>query len=381
MDSKVWLEHVENLLLHLIDRYGQDVINNWIISPHLYISPNDILDQSNTSVIYETIVLLRKLAPKIKLAFGDNSTNILQTMDYYTSNKILPDIWTMNLYHSILPEQDETNLKIMSMDEAFPLIVSPDENYVKHEIENIKHQLKSGNPEYIPIAVAEWNSNIWQRDLCNDTCYKSSYLFKNILENYDASAHLCYWSICDLNELLPSPDLFHGGFGLFTRNALPKAGYNALRLLNRMGNRLLNEGNGYFITRNEDEIQIFMYNYCEYDTTYRYRHSENVNQKERYGVFKEKNAVQYNISIEGLTPGKYKRTEYYIGRDGGSLFDEWLRIGAPMHLSAEESDVLLRLSHPTYTCEVMDVEETCQIKNVLNPHDIKLILISLRNHQ
>lgn len=42
----------------------------------------------------------------------------------------------------------------------------------------------------LPVLVDECSSNIWQRDLCNDTCYKAAWLFKNLLENEEALQEL-----------------------------------------------------------------------------------------------------------------------------------------------------------------------------------------------
>lgn len=48
-------------------------------------------------------------------------------------------------------------------------------------------------------------------------------------------------------------------------------------LLGQMGDRLLCRGEGYYITRSEEEIQIFLYNYSHYDLLYR---RENVEVKD-----------------------------------------------------------------------------------------------------
>lgn len=63
-----------------------------------------------------------------------------------------------------------------------------------------------------------------QRDLCNDTCFKSAYLFKNILENNQDLNGMGYFTLNDrIDEVPPSADTFHGGFGLFTKTIFPKA--------------------------------------------------------------------------------------------------------------------------------------------------------------
>ena len=57
----------------------------------------------------------------------------------------------------------------------------------------------------LPVLVDECSSNIWQRDLCNDTCYKAAWLFKNLLENEEALQGIAYFSVNDrLDEVFPA---------------------------------------------------------------------------------------------------------------------------------------------------------------------------------
>lgn len=86
--------------------------------------------------------------------------------------------------------------------------------------------------------IEEWSSTLWQRDLSSDTCYKAAWLTKNVLENYENVDMLGYWLLTDfIDEWLVPGGVFHGGYGLFTANGIPKAGYQALRLLNRVGSK------------------------------------------------------------------------------------------------------------------------------------------------
>ena len=60
----------------------------------------------------------------------------------------------------------------------------------------------------------------------------------------------------------------------FTANGIPKAGYQALRLLNRVGDQKLAQGKGWYVSRTGNEIRIFLYHYCHYDALYRYRYKK-----------------------------------------------------------------------------------------------------------
>ena len=44
-------------------------------------------------------------------------------------------------------------------------------------------------------------------------------------------------------------DLFHGGLGLFTYNKIKKPHYYVLSMLNKLGDSLIANGDGYFITK------------------------------------------------------------------------------------------------------------------------------------
>ncbi len=103
--------------------------------------------------------------------------------------------------------------------------------------------------------------------------------FKNFLENEEALQGIAYLSVNDrLDEIFPARETYHGGFGLFTMNGIPKAVCTALRLLGRMGSRLVKRGDGYFISTEPEKnrSQIYLYNYVHDDMLYRYRHAVNI---------------------------------------------------------------------------------------------------------
>lgn len=64
-----------------------------------------------------------------------------------------------------------------------------------------------------------------------------------------------YWLLTDfIDEWMVPGGVFHGGYGLFTTNGIPKAGYQALRLLTRVGERLIAQGDGWFVSKSRNEI-------------------------------------------------------------------------------------------------------------------------------
>lgn len=97
------------------------------------------------------------------------------------------------------------------------MIVSRDPDFLRNRGEKVKGLLQKAGLGALPVLVDECSSNIWQRDLCNDTCYKAAWLFKNLLENEEALQGIAYFSVNDrLDEVFPARETYHGGFGLFT---------------------------------------------------------------------------------------------------------------------------------------------------------------------
>ena len=93
----------------------------------------------------------------------------------------MPDTLALGAYHSILPDQEDTGLQLMAEDEAFPLAASGDEQYLGRALHKVKKLLRQRGFGNLPVILEEWSNSIWQRDLCNDTSYKSAFFFKNIL--------------------------------------------------------------------------------------------------------------------------------------------------------------------------------------------------------
>ena len=107
----------------------------------------------------------------------------------------------------------------------------------------------------MPIYLTEWNSTTSHRDLLSDTCFKSAYIVKNILDNYDKIDAGGYWLLTDLHEeSLLEDKLFHGGLGMFTVNGIKKPAYFAYLFLSKLGDKLLAKGDGYFVTEKDGKI-------------------------------------------------------------------------------------------------------------------------------
>lgn len=381
-DFDKWERLIRMFMEHLVKRYGKEKVSLWLFAPWIAPDFSDMglvarEDYIRTYTISAQVI--RDVLPGALLT-GPGSVDFESNWPWFLAmcreHDCVPDIVSFRSYAAVTQQEEE--IELISNNESFSFSVSKDEDFLAHAAENIREILKKDGLGSVPLILEEWSNNIWQRDLCNDTCYKSAYLFKNILENNQRLNAMGYFALNDrLDEVPPSSETFHGGFGLFTQNDIPKAACLAMELLAGMGNVLLAQGDGYLVSEKEGEIQIFLYHYCHYDLLYRYRHVVNMSKTNREDVFVQKNPKAFYIRLQNLPEGKYTICRYAITKVGGSSYDVWVTMGAPSTLNKEEQELLCRLAYPEYFREERKCEEgELAVKVRLSPHDVVLLKIS-----
>ena len=383
-DLEKWKNLIRLFMEHLVKRYGRTQVSRWIFSP--WISP-DFIDlgmmdrESYISTYTASANIIREIVPNARLT-GPGSVSFEICWPWFFSmcreHDCIPDIISFRSYAAV--NEPEEGMKLIGNNESFSFSVSRDEDFVAHTAERIRNILCKDGMENTPLILEEWSNNIWQRDLCNDTCYKSAYLFKNILENNQHLNAMGYFAVNDrLEKVPPSSETFHGGFGLFTQNDIPKSVCLAMELLSGMGDTLLAQGEGYLVSEKREEIQIFLYHYCHYNLLYRYRHMVNISKTNREEVFVHRNLKAFYIRLQNLPEKDYTICRYGITKQGGSSYDAWVRMGAPSPLKEEERELLRRMAYPEYhTEQVKCIDGELTIKSNLSPHDVWLIRICTR---
>lgn len=381
-----WEGLVRALMDHWTRRYGKDEMKHWLFVPFFHQGFLQIREKERDEdffhIYYRTASMIRSYDPKFRIIGTCGMINGCETLanflDFMKKRDCIPDILGFYCYHTAGQEEYDAGqeLKLLDTKEAFAMVLSGDENYLMTHRERLAALLKRYGMEETPVFLLEWSNNIWQRDLCNDTCYKSAFIFKDILENMDRYQAFGYWTMSDfMEEVLPSDDLFHGGFGLFTSCGIPKSAYQALWLLNFAGDCVLAQGEGYLATEREGEIQVFLYNYCHYDKFYRYRHATELSRTNRYQVFLEKGVCEYNIQFKNMDPGKYRVTRYGISRSEGSVYDYWVKMGAPESPDSFERRVLDGQSYPSYRTWMLECQKKITVSDRLEAHGIAVYLI------
>lgn len=384
-DILKWNKLIEEFMKHCISRYGIDEVKTWYFEVWNEPEIVNFFGFKNNNEYYElyenTYKVLKSLSKEFKVGapginfICDASYNWTKDFyEFYSTKGITPDfIYSHSYTYSISSDLKQINPNTLRENGIF----SKDENFLYNYIKEVKDKTREINRRDMNLYITEWNASPSHRELTHDTCYKAAFIVKNIVENMDSTECLAYWTITDFIEELELPEeIFHGGIGLITFNSIKKAAYNAFYLLSKLGDKFVDKGEGFYITKNSRGYQVILYNYCHFDKLYLSMDTSKITLEERYNVFKNDNPREFSFKLESIVSGDYEIKEYRVNRKQGSSFDAWVEMGAPKYLEAEEIEYLKSKSYPEYKRKNIKINKSYEINTVLEPHEIVLLEIN-----
>ena len=383
-----WERLVKALLSHLLQRYSTQELRTW----HFCVwnqpdTPQDLYGFSSNEAFYDfyrsTYRAVKGCDPH--LSFGTPPTYYIVEKDYVNwyipfltwcrQNNCTPDFLNFNYYDTTLADKNSSNDSIFGFVYSMTLRDAPDgfHNFVDQVLDE-RERLNCRNT---PIYLTEWNNTPSQEDLLNDTCFKSCYIVKNILENYDRLDSFGYWSLTDWMGEAPLPkELFFGGLGLFTVGGIPKASYYALTLLRQLGDTFVGQGDGWFATRQDDRYILLVYNYRHFSHLYALGERFDMTFTDRYTPFDPVQNLDVHLTLRDVKNGNYLVRETILSRRSGSAFDKWVEMGAMEFDTKQEFKTLEALSTPSCSKYIATAKtHTLELDAMLDMLEVRLISI------
>ena len=379
-DYKEWELLIDAFMEHIINRYGLKEISSWIYTVWNEPDTSEKLfgfkDNKYFYRLYDvTWKAVKRYNAEIKVGspslflMGNYGFNwLLDFLNYTKKEQCLPDFIDGHFYSNDFSTVEEKDISFMIRP------ISNDPDFFKKYIDKFYDFIKETEYKELPFFISEWNLTTSHRNLINDTCFKGCYVAKNYLENYDRVEAIGYWSLTDLTEESQlATTLFHGGMGLFTNNAIPKPSFYVMKMMTKLGNKLLKQGEGYFVTCNENnDIQMILYNY-EHCNPFFAEEGFGITETNRDDVFVKKLAMNFSVQLNKVSKGNWKIRETIINKEHGSCFDNWVDMGAK-ELSAQDSEYLLKKTEPKVVLSEYDcVDETINYDATLLPQEVRLV--------
>ncbi len=199
-----------------------------------------------------------------------------------------------------------------------------------------------------------------------DTCYMLPYIIENSIHSNDL-----YFRAFDSNSLGIKMDneSFFGDYGLLNQQGIKKPSYYAYYLLARLGDTIIDKGEGYIITKKDEDIQILLYSYS--DEIHKLAMLEDIST--RRGI-KRTTERKYSLNLLNLY-NDYKIIKYEINEKEGSAYNYWLKLDKPKRLTEEELDLIKKISFPKISFNYAKKSAVFNIVSKVEGYGAVLILL------
>lgn len=407
-DMTLWTDLVKEFIKHCINRYGLKEVESWYFEvwnePELQYLYWIGTKEEYFQFYKETALAVKSVSKNLRVGGPSITHQALKDgpwledfITYCLEHDVPLDLITLHIY----PEAFAMDgINDMNMNEMGTLIrdngkdmnlnlLTQMKSKVKyiyyekdHTIDTINDAIKRINTississKKLELHITEWSATAFGRNLISDTCYTAAFIVKNVLQSINTVDSLGYFTFTDiLEELKAGISPFHGGLGLINNNGFKKPAYFAYWFLSKLGNEILHREDDLIVTKRDENIQVLAYNYAYFDELFLQGDISALTYKERYRVFENKESIENQIKLEGLS-GKYKVTRYKLDKENGSAFDEWLKLGSPENMTAEEVEYLKMKSHPKMTTEYFYINDNYSFNISLPVHGLELVIIN-----
>lgn len=396
-DIKLWTDLVVEFLKHSINRYGLEEVKTWYF---------EVWNEPDLEYVFwiggkeeyfkfykETALAVKSVSEELKVG-GPAITHQtvydepwLEDFLLYCHNNNIPlDFVSLHIYPEAYSSKDEEKELLLQIKEGKDIEslmeqwrqmkkIYFDKNHTKDALSSANEIIENNENTEIELHITEWNASSNNRNLIHDTCFVATYIIDNVLKSIGKADSLGYWTFTDLmEETKLGISEFHGNFGLITKGGLKKPSYFAYYILGKLGEEIIGQGEEYIVTKSNEDIQILAYNYTYFDNLFLNGDTSLLTNEERYLIYEEKLPKEININIKGIA-GEYKITRYKLNRNNGSVFDEWLKMGAPENMTKEEIEYLSGKAKPKMTIEYMKIKDGYEGRMDIPVHGVELIVL------
>ncbi|MGO4378098.1 glucoamylase family protein [Pseudoduganella sp. RAF19] len=257
-DMRAWQTLLQNLVRHLINRYGAEEVRRWQFE--VWNEPNQPQfwpagQEAYFQLFDASYEALKQVDPQLIVGGPATSKNawIPEFIEHCRKSCHLPDFISTHHY----PADAVGN----AYSDANSQLVNTSRSVLRDQA-----TIARGQAGRLPLHYTEWKVSSDARDPLNDEPFSAALIVKSVLEVANLADTCSYCTFSDISAENHFPNRpFHGGFGLLNRYGIPKPSYRAFQLLHRAGTELLPVGGHHetvdvWVTRAPDCLCIFVTN-------------------------------------------------------------------------------------------------------------------------
>ncbi len=316
-DWSRWEDLIYRFTQHLVERYGVDEVAEWYFE--VWNEPNIDFWSGQPKLatyyrLYERAAgAIKRVSPLLRV--GGPATAqaawVERFINHCVKKKVPIDFISTHVY------ANDTTHDVFGTKESIPR-----SEMVARAVRKIYDQVKSSARPDLPIHWTEYSASYINEVNVTDGPFMGPWLANTIRQCDGLVTTLAYWTFSDVFEeqgVARRP--FYGGYGLIAAGHIPKASYNAFKLLHLLGSERLKIGSSTALaTRRADgSLAIAVWNYAA---------------PEEVGALQ-----RIKLVIKGLS-GPNRLLMHRLDRDHGSALATWEAMGRPSFPTRAEQQQL-----------------------------------------
>jgi xylan 1,4-beta-xylosidase len=318
-DPRQWYQLIFQFARHLVERYGIEQVADWYFEvwnePNIDFWTGEPKEETYYDLYDVAASALKDVNPRLRV--GGPATAQAAWVDRFLRHCVEKNVPVDFVSTHIYP--NDTALNVFGREENIP-----QSEMVALAVRKVYDQVQaSGRPE-LPIIWTEYNAGFDGVQL--DTPYVGAWLANNIrLCAGGLTTEMSYWTFTDafFEEGGVFKSVFTSGFGLIATGRIPKASFNAFKILHYLGDeQLALDSASSLLTRRSGDggLVLAIWNYIS---------------PRESGQPKV-----VNIQLRGFATNPEHARVFLVDDDHGSPLKSWHAMGSPDFPSREQQAVL-----------------------------------------
>jgi len=349
-DPRQWYQLIFQFARHLVERYGIEQVADWYFEvwnePNIDFWTGEPKEETYYDLYDITASALKDVNPRLRV--GGPATAQAAWVDRFIQHCVEKDVPVDFVSTHVYP--NDTALNVFGKDE-----IIPQSQMVALAVRKVYEQVKASARPQMPIILSEYNAGFVGAQL--DSPYVGAWLANNIrLCAGGLATEMSYWTFTDafFEEGGVFKSVFDSGFGLIATGRIPKASFNAFKILHYLGDQqvALDSTSALLTRRSADGgLVLALWNYIP---------------PRESGQSKT-----VNIQVRGLEKNPEQVRIFLVDDDHGSPLKTWYAMGSPDFPSLDQQDLLRKAAKlpPPLTTKLVDG----QFSISLQPHALAVI--------
>lgn len=379
-----YLEALEALLIHAINRYGISHVSSWRFE--LWARHEDALEYKESPDKYVKRFkafrdLLDRYLPSAVLGgpgfnTTSSSTFFIHLMQEFEKKKIYPDFISLYLFS-------------YEMNQISPsVILTPSQDRYARVLRAYRQNIDSNLSKDIPIIVTEYNSDITTNNYTIYSCFQSSFICKNNVDLLDQVTGLGYYVFANPHGTYMTEHR-NSDLGLIGIHSIKNPSYFAYELLNRLGSRIISKSEHCIVTADSsDRYQILAFNYAHFNPTHCINFFEQIDIEHTYDIYEQIAPITLDYVLTPVKEGRYKIVTHILNRQHGSVLDQYIQqlqegtisssdlLNIVVNQQVDEIEYYKNICVPKQLFSYVECKTELPIQLTLEPHQITFMEIS-----